>query len=104
MVKSGGGINSRVVSHVKAGKAEPRPHPVSLDAVSRIGSHVGVGSPHAALYNKVTASTPVGPSDNTKNLGPGGCGRQIMRCGSQGRHGEAVTGTARPGRDKPITF
>jgi hypothetical protein len=84
---TGGGIAGNKVSQVTAPKREPVSHPVSLDAVSRIGSMVGVGSPHAALYNPIKASTPAGPTDNTKNLGPGGCGRQVMRSGSQAHHG-----------------
>jgi hypothetical protein len=100
--KSGGGLTMNKVSHVAAAKKEPVNHPVSLDAVSRIGSAVGVGTPHANLYNKIAASTPQGPTDNTKNLGPGGCGRQVMRSGSQGTHGSTTGGVARPGANKPI--
>jgi hypothetical protein len=76
---TGGGIAGNKVSHVAAPKKEPVNHPVSLDAVSRIGSHVAVGTPAASLYNRITASTPVGPTPNTQNLGPGGCGRVVDR-------------------------
>jgi hypothetical protein len=101
--KSGGGLTMNKVSHVTAPKAEPRPHPVSLDAVSRIGSHVGVGSPPASLYNKIKASTPIGPSDNVAAVGVGG-GRQVMRSGTQGVHGASVSGVERPGKNEPFKF
>jgi hypothetical protein len=102
MPRTGGGINSRVVSNVKAPKQEPRPHAVSVGAVSRLGGVVGEGTPYKALYNKQGYTTPVGPTPNTENLGPGGCGRMVMKSGSQGQHGSAVSGTPRPGADKPI--
>jgi hypothetical protein len=44
--KSGGGIGmNKTVSTRSAGKVEPRPHAISLDAVSRIGGAVSVNSP-----------------------------------------------------------
>jgi hypothetical protein len=92
---TGGGIAGRQVSSVTAPKKEPVNHPVSLDAVSRIGSHVGVGTPAAALYNPIKASTPQGPTDNTKNLGPGGCGRQVLPSGTQSHHTSAPMGRGR---------
>jgi hypothetical protein len=81
--RSGGGINSRVVSQVKAGKSEPKPHSVSMGAVSRLGAVIGEGTPLKPLYKGAGYSTPQGPTDNTANLGPGGCGRMVMRAGSQ---------------------
>jgi hypothetical protein len=80
--RSGGGINSRVVSNVSAPKQEPRPHAVSVGATSRLGGVVGVGTPHKALYSGAGYSTPVGPT-NGLDARPGGNGRQIMRAGSQ---------------------
>src|SRR6516165_9295685 len=93
---SGGGIEGRQVSQVKAPKAEPKPHGVSVGAVSRLGGAVSVDTPHKALYNKVAYTTPVGPTNNTENLGPGGCGRMVMRAGSQS---PSVTRPMPKGRD-----
>jgi hypothetical protein len=98
---SGGGIQGRQVSHVGAPKVEPRPHAVSPGAVSRQGAVVGEGTPHKSLYSGAGYSTPQGPTSGL-DCRPGGNGRQIMSSGSQGRHGEAVSGTPRPGADKPI--
>ena len=94
--RTGGGINSRVVSQVKAPKAEPKPHGVSVGAVSRLGGMVSVDTPHKALYNKLAYTTPNGPTPNTENLGPGGCGRVVMRAGSQSA---SVTRPMPKGRD-----
>ena len=81
--RSGGGIESRQTSHYKAPKTEPKPHAVSLGAVSRLGAVVGEGTPYKALYNPNGAySTPVGPTSNL-DARPGGNGRQIMKSGSQ---------------------
>jgi hypothetical protein len=74
--RSGGGINMNKVSNVTAPKREPIPHAVSPGAVSRQGGMVGVGTPYSALYDGRGYSTPQGPTPNTENLGPGGCGRQ----------------------------
>jgi hypothetical protein len=81
--RSGGGIEGNKVSQVKAPKAEPKSHAVSVGAVSRLGGMVGEGTPYKNLYNKQGYTTPVGPTNNTENLGPGGCGRMVMRAGSQ---------------------
>jgi hypothetical protein len=94
---SGGGIQGNKVSQVTSPKKEPVNHSISLDAVSRIGSAVGVGTPRASLYNPIKASTPQGPTDNTKNLGPGGCGRQVLPCGTQSHH--STTPMQGPRRD-----
>jgi hypothetical protein len=87
---TGGGINSRVVSNVNAPKQEPRPHAVSVGAVSRMGGALGVGTTHKALYSGAGYSTPRGPTDGM-DARPGGNGRQILRAGSQ-----AATPAARP--------
>jgi hypothetical protein len=98
--RSGGGINSKQVSHYRDPKKEPVAHGVSPGAVSRIRGVVGVGSDFKPLYNKQAYTTPVGPSDNM-GAGPG-ANRMVMKSGSQGQHGSAVSGTARPGANKPI--
>jgi hypothetical protein len=95
---TGGGINSRVVSQTNAPKREPINHPVSVGAVSRLGGMLGVGSDHKNLYSS-KATTPFGTTPSV--AGPGG-GRMVMKSGSQGQHGSAVSGTARPGANKPI--
>jgi hypothetical protein len=59
MPRSGGGINSKVVSHVSAPKQEPKPHGVSVGAVSRMGGALGVGSDFKPLYNKQAYTTPM---------------------------------------------
>jgi hypothetical protein len=80
--RSGGGQNSKVVGNYLDRKTEPKVNVVSPGAVSRLGAVVGVGTPHKNLYSSV-ASTPVGATNNTQNFGPGGCGRVVMRSGSQ---------------------
>jgi hypothetical protein len=96
--KSGGGIRGNFVSNVAAPKREPISHPVDMRRPSQIGlSHHYVVGP---IYEG-KASTPQGPTDGM-GQGPGSNGRQIMRSGSQGQHGSAVSGTARPGANKPI--
>ena len=82
MPRTGGGINSRVVSNVKAPKQEPRPHAVSVGAVSRQGAVVGEGTPHKSLYQGAGYSTPQGPTSGM-DCRPGGNGREVMRAGSQ---------------------
>jgi hypothetical protein len=83
MPRTGGGINSKVVSQVKAPKAEPKPHGVSVGAVSRLGGVVGVGTPLKNLYNKQAYTTPVGPNHNFE-VGPG-AGRVCLPSGSQSK-------------------
>jgi hypothetical protein len=82
--RTGGGINSRVVSNVNAPKQEPRPHAVSVGAVSRLGGMVGEGTPKKMLYSGAGYSTPVGPTSGL-DARPGGNGRQIMPSGSQSK-------------------
>jgi hypothetical protein len=95
---SGGGIESRQTTNVSAPKREPIVNPVSPGAVSRLGAVVGVGTPHKNIYSSA-ATTPFGTTPSV--AGPGG-GRMVMKSGSQGQHGAAVSGTARPGANKPI--
>src|SRR6516225_4919780 len=99
--RSGGGINMNKVVHTNSPKAEPKPHAVSVGAVSRIGAVVSVDTPHKALMQGAGYSTPVGPTSGL-DARPGGNGRMIMKSGSQGQHGAAVSGVARPGANKPI--
>ena len=82
--RTGGGANSRVVGNYLDRKTEPVNRPVSVGAVSRLGAVVSTDTPHKALYSHTVASTPYGATNNTQNLGPGGCGRVVMRSGSQG--------------------
>jgi hypothetical protein len=99
---SGGGIESRQVSNVNAPKQPVKPHGVSVGAVSRIGGMMPVGSDYKALYNQQAYTNPVGPIPVVgANCKPGG-GRTCLPSGSQGKHGAAVSGTARPGASKPI--
>jgi hypothetical protein len=95
---TGGGIDSKNVAHTNAPKREPINHPVSQGAVSRLGGMVGEGTPFKNLYSS-KATTPFGTTPSV--AGPGG-GRMVMKSGSQGQHGSAVPGTARPGANKPI--
>ena len=83
---TGGGIRGNFVSNVSAGKQEPKSHSVSVGAVSRMGGALGVGSDYKPLYQGAGYSTPQGPTDGM-GQGPGSNGRQIMRAGSQARHG-----------------
>jgi hypothetical protein len=96
---SGGGIESNKVVNTQNPKQEPRPHSVSVGATSRLGGMVGEGTPYKAIYNGQGYTTPYGATPSVQ--GPGG-GRMVMKSGSQGQHGAAVSGTARPGANKPI--
>jgi hypothetical protein len=78
---SGGGIQSNKVGHYRDPKQEPRPHAVSVGAVSRLGAKVGEGTPYKAIYNQQAYTNPIGPSDNM-GQGPG-ANRTVMRSGSQ---------------------
>jgi hypothetical protein len=96
---TGGGYDGNKVSHVNGPKVEPRPHPVDVGAVSRLGAMIGEGTPHKPLYyNKVSASTPVGPTDGM-DCRPGGNGREVMKAGSQ-----ATTPRPTPRTHGPKTF
>jgi hypothetical protein len=80
---TGGGYDGNKVGHYNDPKREPISREVSQGAVSRLGGLVGPGTPHKSFYNKIVASNPYGVTDNTQNLGPGGCGRTVMKAGSQ---------------------
>jgi hypothetical protein len=93
---TGGGIAGKNVSQVKAPKAEPKPHGVSVGAVSRLGAVVGVGTPHKAIYNQQAYTNPVGPKPVVgADCKPGGC-RTVLRAGSQSA---SVTRPMPKGRD-----
>jgi hypothetical protein len=99
---SGGGIQGNKVVHVPQPKREPVTHPTDPGAVSRLGGAVGPGTPYKPLYyNNVSASTPVGPTNNL-GQGPGANGRMVMKSGSQGTHGSTTSGVARPGASAKI--
>jgi hypothetical protein len=55
--------------------------------------------PTSPWHHSSKATTPFGTTPSV--AGPGG-GRMVMKSGSQGQHGSAVSGTARPGANKPI--
>jgi hypothetical protein len=97
--RSGGGINSRVVSNVKAPKAEPTSYAVTPGRASTIGQsvyfHKGPLQTQGGAY-----SNPIGPSDNM-GQGPG-ANRVTLPHGTQGQHGSSVGGQPRPGSGKPI--
>jgi hypothetical protein len=76
---SGGGLEGRQTAHYQDRKREPISHPVDMTRPSMIGASTHFIKP--PLYNKITASNPVGPSDNMKQ-GPG-ANRTVMRAGSQ---------------------
>jgi hypothetical protein len=94
---TGGGIDGKNVSNVNAPKQEPKPHAVSVGAVSRLGGMVGVGTPYKNIYNAVGYTTPLGTKQVVgADCKPGG-GRMVMRAGSQ-----STTPSPRPmgkGRD-----
>jgi hypothetical protein len=79
---SGGGIESNKVVNTQNPKQEPRPHGVSVGAVSRLGGMVGEGTPYKNLYSKQAYTTPYGATPSV--AGPGG-GRMIMPSGSQSK-------------------
>jgi hypothetical protein len=82
---SGGGIEQKHTASYRDPKVEPRPHPVSVGAVSRLGGMVSPGTPLKTLYqnyNPQSASTPQGPTSGM-DCRVGGNGRQILRAGSQ---------------------
>jgi hypothetical protein len=80
---TGGGYDGNKVGHYNDPKREPISREVSQGAVSRLGGMVGPGTPHKSFYSSTVASNPYGVTDNTKDLGPGGCGRTVMKAGSQ---------------------
>jgi hypothetical protein len=81
---SGGGIESRQTSMTRAPKTEPREHHIDPTRPSQIGLMQYKDVSKAPLYyNKVSASTPVGPNHNFA-VGPG-AGRVCLPSGSQSK-------------------
>ena len=79
---TGGGIDGKNVAHTNAPKQEPKPHGVSVGAVSRLGGMLGEGTPLKNLYNPQAFTTPIGTKP--AECKPGG-GRMIMPSGSQSK-------------------
>jgi len=98
---SGGGYGSRVVTHSKAPKVEPRPHARNPARVAQYGALVGdhvtnkgsTGYKGDPDFARKGYSPPVGPT-SFNNIGPGG-GRTIYEHGTQ-----CQTGT-NPGNPRP---
>jgi len=103
--RPGGGLHSRVVTHSRAPKVEPRPRAQNPSAVAQLGAHVGdhtTNRPGSSGYRGEPLvrgsgySPPIGPTDNVKAVGVGG-GRTIYEHGTQ-----CQTGT-NPGNPRPNT-
>ena len=106
---SGGGYGSRVVTHSKAPKVEPRPRAQNPSAVAQLGSMLGDKVTHVAgstgyrgepLVRGKGYSPPQGPTDNVAACGVGG-GRTVMKTGSQMQYGPPNPGNA-PAKGKDI--
>jgi hypothetical protein len=82
--RSGGGINSRVVSNVDAPKREPTVHNISPNRPSMIGVKHWQNDAKGPLYQSTVASTPYGATPGN-DCRPGGNGRMIMPSGSQAK-------------------
>src|SRR5215813_4756666 len=95
-IVSGGGANSRVVTHAKAGKQEP---------VSDKGNPAGVAEQGMAVNfrkEQITSGTgyqPYGPKDHTMQ-GPG-AGRTIAKSGSQGLYSSSGKKMPMPSEPMP---
>jgi hypothetical protein len=81
---SGGGIEGNKVGSYRDPKVEPKPHAVSVGAVSRLGAKVGEGTPFKSFYNQQGYTNPIGPTDNM-GQGPG-ANRVVMKSGTQAHH------------------
>jgi hypothetical protein len=86
---SGGGHGMNKVSHVRAPKAEPKPHAIDPSATAQIG--ISRFSGRDELRSGKGYATPVGPTDNVAAVGVGG-GRKIYASGSQSTHGSVDRG------------
>jgi hypothetical protein len=87
-MKGSQGISSKNVRHTTAPKSEPRPH------ASLVGNHITNksstryrGEPD---YARRGYQNPVGPSSMALS-GPG-AGREVLRSGGQGQHGQVNPG------------
>jgi hypothetical protein len=77
---TGGGISGNKVSSVYSPKTEPKPHAVSVGAVSRLGGLVGEGAKFKAFYNQQGYTNPIGPTPSVAGVAGG---RIVLPCGSQ---------------------
>jgi hypothetical protein len=93
---TGGGPNSRVVGNYVDRKVEPKSYAVDPGRAADIGMTVHYHK--LPLHQGAGYSTPQGPTDNTQNLGPGGCGRQVLRSGSQAK----TPSVTPPSKSKPF--
>jgi hypothetical protein len=89
MVKlSGGGLNSRVVTHSKAPKVEPRSRAVSPEATDQLGQAVQFRKP-PLVQGRGYEPKSMGPTgianarQGHAGVGPGGGNRTIYKSGSQ---------------------
>jgi hypothetical protein len=95
---TGGGIAGNKVVNTRNPKAEPTVYKVEPGRASNIGMSVHFHK--GPLQTQGGYSNPVGPSDSM-GQGPG-ANRVTLPCGSQGRHGQAVTRQSRPGSSGEI--
>jgi len=80
---SGGGLESRQTVQTRNPKVEPTSHSVSMNRPSMIGLQHWQNDAKGALYNKIAASNPVGPTPMTPDMCKPGGGRTILKSGSQ---------------------
>jgi hypothetical protein len=99
---TGGGIDGKNVVHSKAPKVEPRARAMSVGAVSRIGIMQGEGSKLKPMLQGPGYNAPRGPNYSDGSQQGPGSNHKTYRCGSQGQHGSASGGIARPGSDGAI--
>jgi hypothetical protein len=105
--KPGGGLHSRNVRHSTAPKVEPRPHARNPATVAQYGALVGNHATHQGKltpyrgepdFTRAGYSPPQGPT-NMALSGPG-AGREVMRSGGQGTHGQPAAGNPPPNRQR----
>jgi hypothetical protein len=97
-MKGSQGISSKNVRHTTAPKSEPRPHARNPAAVAQYGGLVGnhITSKSSTRYRgepdyaRRGYQNPVGPSSMALS-GPG-AGREVLRSGGQGQHGQVNPG------------
>jgi hypothetical protein len=111
MVKlTGGGYNSRQVSHRHEPKTEPETHKGNPAGVAQQGMAVQFKKepvqqgPHTGYEpGKVGATGIAGATKGPAGAGPGGYGRTIYRSGSQMQHGPVAKGETNRAPDVPGT-
>jgi hypothetical protein len=103
--KPGGGLHSRNVRHSTAPKVEPRANAINPSWVAQRGALVGNHATNTRGSTDYTGaerslgrgySNPVGPT-NMALSGPG-AGREVLRSGGQGCHGQPAGSRPAPGR------